>query len=144
MNSRTYNTSIPALAIRDDDLHQVDANISYLLCHFGHLQHFPNVQQAMSMPLETGMNYEKASRKVFLELTLFLGPQCNARCPLCYTSRVRQDARPSRLLTLRQLQECMDLAARHGAKIVYIPGLGEPLLDPRFFALLESGAGTCQ
>jgi hypothetical protein len=142
MSPRTYNTVIPALAIRDDDLHQVDLSISYLLHYFGHSQHLPSVQEAISLPLETDINYEEASRTAFLELTLFLGPQCNARCTLCYTSRVRREARPSRLLTLQQLQECIDLAARYGAKVVYIPGLGEPLLDPRFFALLESGSPT--
>jgi hypothetical protein len=139
MAIRTYNTSIPALTVTQDDLRRVDESIAYLLDHFGHSQRLPN---ALELPWNAGMAYEVASKTVFLELVLFLGPQCNARCPLCYTSRAREESRPSCLLTIRQLQECMDLATRYGAKVVYIPGLGEPLLDSRFFALLESGANN--
>lgn len=145
MAAQTYNTSIPALAVTHDELRQVDLSISYLLDHFGHSDREPLEPEdgrSTRRRMEGELSYERASSTAFLELTLFLGPQCNARCPICYTRTVRRTVRTSRLLTMRQLHECVDLAVRHGVKIIYIPGLGEPLLDSRFLPLLELGASS--
>ena len=73
------------------------------------------------------------------QLRLFTTNNCEATCPShCYTKQLLGPYEPDRsALTAEQRQELIRAAKGLGAKLLYIAGRGEPLLDPGVFNLLR-------
>lgn len=72
------------------------------------------------------------SQSILMTVVMLTG-RCNADCGICYTDRHDKiDA-----LTLTEVQEIIDQTYELGSRLVYIPGEGEPTLDPSFFDILK-------
>lgn len=67
-------------------------------------------------------------------LVLMLTGACNADCEICFTDRRRRRDELEASERARVLEEAAEL----GASYVYVPGEGEPTIDPGFFDFLES------
>lgn len=73
------------------------------------------------------------------QIRLFTSNNCEAVCPShCYTKQLKgaYDV-DSSVLTVEQRRELIIDAKKLGAKLLYIAGRGEPLLDPGLFDMLK-------
>lgn len=69
-------------------------------------------------------------------LALNMTSACNYRCHYCFVGLT--NLKPSSdELTLEQKKRLLSEAASCGAKVLSMPGRGEPLWDPHFWAILE-------
>jgi len=68
---------------------------------------------------------EYSSGRSLLLLALFFPGRCDADCPACYTNRRLRNG----TLTLEERLAVIEQGARLGAKVMYVPGEGEPTLD---------------
>lgn len=69
---------------------------------------------------------------VLMTIVMFTG-LCNANCEICYTDRKKK---PNEL-TWEEIRQILDQTKRMGSRTLYIPGEGEPTLDPSFFRALN-------
>jgi len=69
-------------------------------------------------------------------LALNMTSACNYRCPYCFVGLANLKSTPDEL-TLDQKRRLLAEAAACGAKVLTMPGRGEPLGDPHFWALLN-------
>jgi hypothetical protein len=67
-------------------------------------------------------------------LVLMLTGACNADCPICFTDRRRKQGETKAAQRDRVILE----AAKLGARFVYVPGEGEPTIDPHWWDFLDS------
>lgn len=92
--------------------------------------------KAKCPPLIKGVNFthqdiEKVrSSNQLLTLTYLVSNRCNLRCPYCYTNAGKPLINE---LTFDESKNVIDQAKEQGAKIVWIPGSGEPFLDTKFY-----------
>jgi MoaA/NifB/PqqE/SkfB family radical SAM enzyme len=69
-------------------------------------------------------------------LALNMTSACNYRCPYCFVGLA--NLKPSSdEMTLAQKKQLISEAASCGAKVLSMPGRGEPLADPDFWEILE-------
>lgn len=73
-------------------------------------------------------------RDLPINLSLYLGAQCNLRCIYCMTAAGSPTASN---LSLEEYQSVIDQAFELGIRQVMFAGKGEPLLDQNLWALLE-------
>jgi hypothetical protein len=59
---------------------------------------------------------------------------CNADCPICFTDRRRKPHE----LTAEERRSLLREAAELGARFVYVPGEGEPTMDPGWWDFLDA------
>jgi organic radical activating enzyme len=76
---------------------------------------------------------EEGKSESLLFLVLMLTGACNADCPICFTDRRKKRHE----LTADQRDRLLDEAAALGAKYVYVPGEGEPTIDPGWWRFLD-------
>mgnify|MGYP001095083582 CR=1 FL=1 len=74
------------------------------------------------------LNAQKASN--LLSITILLGNQCNLECLYCYRDA---GCKNSNHISLNIWKQILVQAKELGAKNVWIPGSGEPMLDDIFF-----------
>ena len=79
------------------------------------------------------INIDGLKQSSLLMFLLMLSGNCNANCEICYTDR---KCGPDSL-SQKEIAEIVQKAYEMGVKTLYIPGEGEPLLDPNFIFLLE-------
>lgn len=65
-----------------------------------------------------------------LSVSLLLSNACNLRCMYCYRDAGAQD---TQLFILKEWKEVLTQVKALGARNVWIPGSGEPMLDPVFY-----------
>lgn len=86
-----------------------------------------------SMTRTQNCSQEKARRNSVLMTVAMLTGKCNADCPICYTDRKQK---PNGL-TIDEVREIVDQTYELGSRLLYIPGEGEPTIDPMFMDLLD-------
>ena len=69
-------------------------------------------------------------------LALNMTSACNYRCPYCFVGLANLKSAPDELHVDKKIR-VIGQAADCGAKVVVMPGRGEPLADPDFWAILE-------
>jgi hypothetical protein len=74
-----------------------------------------------------------AKRNSLLMTAIMIGGKCNANCDICYTDRTSH----TYPLTLSEIKGIIDQSYNLGARVIYIPGEGEPTLDNNFWNILE-------
>ncbi len=82
---------------------------------------------------------ERRKPSTISQVRLFTSNNCEAICPShCYTKQLKRAYDiDSSVLTKEQRKELIVEAKKLGAKLLYIAGRGEPLLDPGLFELLR-------
>ncbi|WP_292993715.1 radical SAM protein [Nitrosomonas sp.] len=79
---------------------------------------------------------ETTSPEGIFYLALNMTSACNYRCPYCFVGL--KNLRPSpNELNVDEKKRLINQAANCGAKVVVMPGRGEPLADPDFWSILE-------
>jgi MoaA/NifB/PqqE/SkfB family radical SAM enzyme len=79
---------------------------------------------------------EKTPLDGLFYLALNMTSACNYRCPYCFVGLA--NLKPSSdEMTLEQKKQLISEAASCGAKVLSMPGRGEPLGDPDFWTILE-------
>lgn len=69
-------------------------------------------------------------------LALNMTSACNYRCPYCFVGLKNLKPSPDEL-TIDEKKRLISEAASSGAKVIVMPGRGEPLADPDFWHILE-------
>jgi len=79
---------------------------------------------------------EEARGRSLLFLALMLSGACNADCEICFTDRRHKRGETSPAQRASLLAQAKQLGCRY----VYVPGEGEPTIDPGFWHFLEQCA----
>lgn len=76
---------------------------------------------------------EKAKPSSLLMTPIMLTGECNAKCEICYTGRMKK----SNELTWTEIKEIIDQTKKLGSRTIYIAGEGEPTLDKSILNIFE-------
>jgi hypothetical protein len=90
------------------------------------------LHEASTRELEDYCEAHRSESLAFL--VLMLTGACNADCPICFTDRRRKLGET----TAAQRDRVIHEAAKLGARFVYVPGEGEPTIDPHWWDFLDS------
>lgn len=93
-------------------------------------------QQFYSPPLINGVNFTSSeiesirNSAKLLTLTFLTSNRCNFKCKYCYTNAGNAEDNE---FTFDECKLVIDQARSLGAKTIWIPGAGEPMLDNNFY-----------
>lgn len=96
-------------------------------------------------PIINGSNFSEEkiesfrSKDELISITALLSPECNLHCSYCYSNA---GSKPPEIFNFEQWKNTLNQARNLGAEALWIPGSGEPFLDPSFhssdgFPLIE-------
>ena len=81
--------------------------------------------------------YDKYTENEIFYLALNFTSNCNYKCPYCFVGQHDLNTKADSDLTLEKIKALLVEARASGAKVLVVPGRGEPFLDKNFWSVVE-------
>lgn len=129
-------------SLAEDEAIRNNMTIDYFFGHRGNLREFverkpefgDHLQQLSKVSCRSMQDeVQRAKSRSVLMTVLMLTGRCNANCAICYSNR---KLKPNEL-AFAEIKSIIDQTHELGSRLIYIPGEGEPTLDPSFWRTLE-------